>query len=81
MGMSESAKEGCEAVGRAVVGLVRKENVLSPCYFESYPAKPDSPIKEVFYQMGKYESVFGTYHLFLNVTSIFYLILLPVSMD
>lgn len=61
------SKEDCEAVGRVVVGLVRKEDVLSSIYFESYPAKPASPIKEVFYQeiqMGKYESVFGTYHLF-----------------
>lgn len=57
------SKAGCEAVGRAMVRLVGKEDVLSSIYFESYLAKPASPIKEEFYQeipMGKYESVFGT---------------------
>lgn len=65
------SKKGCEAVGRAVVGLVRKEDVLSPIYFESYPSKPASPIKEVFYQeiqMGNMNQSLVSF--ILNVTSI-----------
>lgn len=74
------SKEGCEAVGQAVVGLVRKEDVLSPIYVENYPAKPASTITN--YSTKRYKWEYMNQSLvpiiyFLNVTIIFTLFFCP----